>query len=319
MPMLPLLWLFVWGLLAVGALVLFNVALSRLIEALVLPQGRFVEVDGLRLHVVDSDEKPGQESPPILFVHGFLGQLADFTYALAELFPERRVVLIDRPGSGFSQAAPSQSLKAQGDLAAKAIAALHLHKPLVVGHSLGGGIALALALDHPESLSGLALIAPLTQPVVARPKVFGDLATQSRLGRWLVAWTLGPVVSLLASGVWRKRTFAPEPVPFDYWSRGGKILAARSKTLMAGARDMENQPRELPIMVKRYASLAVPVAILFGAQDHLLDPKEQGEVFCAQNAKAELTLIDGGHMLPVTQPRATENFIRRTLQRLNTG
>ena len=56
--------------------------------------------------------------------------------------------------------------------------------------------------------------------------------------------------------------------------------------------------------------------MLFGAQDHILDPKAQGEVFCAQTAKAELTVIDGGHMLPVTQPRATESFIRKVLARV---
>jgi pimeloyl-ACP methyl ester carboxylesterase len=316
MFVLPLLWLLLWGLLALGALVLFNLALVRLIEALVPPQGRFIEVDGLRLHLVDNGEKPGQDLPPILFVHGLLGQLANFSYALAALFPERRIVLIDRPGSGYSQAAPSQSLKAQGDLVAKVIDALDLRQPLVVGHSLGGAIALALALDHPDSVGGLALIAPLTQPVAAPPKPFGALAVRNRLALRFGAWTLGPIVTLLSSGSARKTVFAPEALAPHYWNRGGGLLSARPSALVAAARDIENQPKELPAMKARYASLAVPIGILFGAQDHLLDPKVQGEGFCAQNAKAELTLIDGGHMLPVTQPRATEAFLRKVLVRL---
>jgi len=319
MLLLPLLWFLLWGLAAFGALVLFNIALSRLIEALVPPQGRFIEIDGLRLHVVDSGEKPGQQQPPILFVHGLMGQLANLSYALSPLFPERRVVLIDRPGSGYSPAAPSQTLKAQGDLLAKIIEALNLQKPLVVGHSLGGAVALALALDHSSSLSGLALIAPLTQPLAAPPKPFGGLALHSRLAIWLGAWTLGPIVTLLSSDTARKTVFAPEPMALDYWNRGGAILSARPPALVAAARDIKDQPRELPVMAARYSSLQAPVAILFGAQDQLLDPKAQGEVFCAQNPKAELTVIDGGHMLPVTQPRATESFIRKSLQRLDAG
>ncbi len=314
---LLLLWLFLWAILAVGALMLFNLALSRLIETLVPPQGRFIEVDGSRLHVVDSGEKPGQQQPPILFIHGLMGQLANLSYALAPLFPERRVVLIDRPGSGYSPAATSQRLKAQGDLVAKIIEALNLQKPLVVGHSLGGAVALALALDHSSSLSGLALIAPLTQPVAAPPKPFGALALHSRPAIWLGAWTLGPVVTLLSSDTARKTVFAPEPMASDYWNRGGAALSARPAALVAAARDIKDQPRELPVMAARYSSLKVPVAILFGAQDQLLDPKAQGEVFCAQYPKAELTVIDGGHMLPVTQPRATESFIRKCLLRLN--
>lgn len=310
-----LLSLLLWWLAAVGALVLFNLASTRFIEALVPPQGRFIEIDGLRLHIVDSGEKPGQAEPPILFVHGLLGQLGNFSYALAGLFPERRIVLIDRPGSGYSQAAPSQSLKAQGDLLAKVIGALHLGRPLVVGHSLGGAIALALALDHPEVVCSLALIAPLTEPVAAAPKPFAALTTQSRLARWFGAFTIGPAVTLLASGEARKSVFAPDDIAVHFWNRAGGLLSARPSALIAGARDIENQPRELPLQAARYASLAVPVGVLFGAQDHILDPKAQGEVFCAQTAKAELTLVDGGHMLPVTRPRATESFIRKVLAR----
>jgi pimeloyl-ACP methyl ester carboxylesterase len=317
MTLLSLLWILFWALLAVAALVLFNIVACRLIEAVVPPRGRFIEIDGQRLHLVDSGEKPGQAQPPILFIHGLLGQLCNFSYALADLFPERRIVLIDRPGSGYSPAAPSQSLKAQGDLVARIIDELKLRKPLVVGHSLGGAVALALALDHPASVGGLALIAPLIFPVTAPPKAFARLPPPSRRMLWLGAWTLGPLVMLLSFNTMRKQVFAPERLAGDYWNRGGAILSARPETMIAASRDMEHQPEELPVMAARYASLAMPIGVLFGAGDHLLDPKAQGEVFCAENANAELTLVEGGHMLPVTQPRLTEDFIRRTLERLN--
>ncbi len=309
-------WLALWWLFAVVALVLFNLALSRLIEALVPPQGRFIEIDGLRLHIVDDGDKPGQAEPPLVFIHGLMGQLNHFAYALAALFPERRVVLIDRPGSGYSGAAPSQSLKAQGDLVAKIIDALDLRKPLVVGHSLGGAVALALALDHAESIGGLALIAPLTNPVAAAPDLFRGLAKPNRISLWLGAWTLGPIVTLLRSGVTRETAFAPDPMPLAFWNRGGGLLAARPSAPIAAARDIGDQPTELPLMTARYASLAMPVGVLFARQDHVLDAKEQGEVFCTQATGVDLALVDGGHMLPVTQPRASEAFIRKILARV---
>ena len=207
--LLLLLWLVFFWLLAVASLILFNFGLARFFERLVPPQGRFIEVDGVRLHVVDSGEKPGQIGPPLLFLHGLLGQLNHFSFALAALFPERRVVLLDRPGSGFSQAAPSQSLAAQADLAAKVIALLNLDKPLVVGHSFGGAVGLALALDHPECVGGLALVAPLTHPF-APSQVIAGLGVGNRFARWLGAWTLGPIVALTRIGLTQRMVFAPD-------------------------------------------------------------------------------------------------------------
>lgn len=311
--MITLIWLFLWGLVAAGALLLFNYLLARFIEALIPPQGRFIEVDGLRLHIVDSGEKPGQSGPPLVFVHGLLGQLNHFSYALSGLFPERRVVLIDRPGAGYSQAAPSQSLEAQGDLIAKLIAALNLQKPLVVGHSLGGAIALALTLDHPETLCGLALVCPLTQKVAATPGPFQGLVMQNAAARWLWAWTLGPAMSLLTSGPAVKTVFAPDAPPIDYWNRGGGLFAARPSSLLAASRDMAGLPEELAAQSARYAKLEVPVGVLFAAQDQILDPKLQGETLCRQTPKAELKNVDGGHMLPLTQPLVVEAFIRSRL------
>jgi pimeloyl-ACP methyl ester carboxylesterase len=314
--MIMLISLIFWCLVAAGALLLFNYVLARLIEALIPPQGRFIEVDGLRLHIVDSGEKPGQQGPPLLLVHGLLGQLNHFSYALSALFPERRVVLIDRSGAGYSQAAPSQSLRAQGDILGKVIAALDLQKPLVVGHSLGGAISLALTLDHPEKVCGLALVAPLTQPVTTAPWPFEGLALQNPLARWLWAWTLGPTISLLTSGEALRMVFAPELAPMNYWNRGGGLFAARPSTLHAASRDMAGLPQELPVQSARYATLAVPVGVLFGAQDHILDPKLHGERLCSQTPRAELKIVDGGHMLPLTQPYLVEAFIRgRLLQK----
>jgi len=309
----PLAWLVLCCLLAVGALAVFNLVLVRFIEALVPPLGRFVEIDGERLHLVDSDKKPGQSEPPLVFLHGLLGQLNHFSYALAARFPERRVVLIDRPGSGYSQTARPQTLQRQAEIVARAIEQLGLHKPVIVGHSLGGALALALALGHREQVGGLALIAPLTQTVASPPKPFAVLNQRSRLSLWFGAWTLGPIATLLRSRAASDEVFAPDSLPLRFWSDGGGLLGVRPSALLAAASDIASQPDEMPEMMARYRALDLPIGVLFGAGDRLLDPTTQGVKFCAAAPGARLTEIAGGHMLPVTHPAETEAFIRGVL------
>jgi pimeloyl-ACP methyl ester carboxylesterase len=311
-----LLWLVFFWLLALSSLILFNFALARFFERLVPPQGRLIEADGVRLHLVDSGDKPGQSGPPLLFLHGLLGQLNHFSYALAALFPERRVVLLDRPGSGFSQGAPSPSLAAQADLAAKVIALLNLGKPLVVGHSFGGAVSLALALDHPECVAGLALVAPLTHPF-APPQALAGLGIRNEMARWLGVWTLGPFVALARMGLAQRMVFAPEAQIPGFWTRAGGFLAMRPSPMLAAGRELRVVQKELAGMAARYAALTVPAGVLFGDGDVVLDPETQGPAFCAKAPRAEMTMIFGGHMLPMTQPKATEFFIRKTLARLD--
>ncbi|WP_374547088.1 alpha/beta fold hydrolase [Rhodoblastus sp.] len=312
-------WLVLSWLFAVAALAVFNLVLVRFIQLLVPPIGRFVEIGGLRLHLVDSGEQPGREGPPLLFIHGLLGQLNHFSYALAERFPERRVVLIDRPGSGYSEQGPAQTLKAQAELLARVIDKLGLEKPLVVGHSLGGAVALDLALNHREKISGLALIAPLTHLEAEPPKAFAALSQRSRLALWFGAWTLGPAATLLRAGVARDEVFAPDPMPARFWSKGGGLLGARPAALLAASSDIVTQPTELPGMMARYGALDLPIGVLFGLGDPVLDPDRQGAAFCAAAPGATLTKIAGGHMLPVTRPAETEAFIRGVLARRITG
>ncbi|MGO8737764.1 alpha/beta fold hydrolase [Rhodoblastus sp.] len=324
MLILAALWLILYGLIAFGVLTLFNLALVRLIEMLVPPIGRFIEVGDeasrLRIHVADSGARSGQSEPPLVFIHGLLGQLNEFAYALAARFPERRVVLIDRPGSGYSETAHPQTLAQQAAIVAGAIETLGLEKPLVVGHSLGGAVALALALDHAEKIGGLALVAPLTHLVAPRSKmsgaILGGLAWRSRFIWWLGAWTVGPVLTLLRSGVAREMTFAPDPMPARFWSRGGGLLAARPSALLAAASDLLTQPRELPGMARRYGALDLPIGVLYGEGDRLLDPERQGADFCAETPGAKLSRIAGGHMLPLAHPAETEAFIRGVMARM---
>ena len=299
----------------IGGLVLFTAWTDLRVERALPPQGRFIEIDEMRIHYLDQGE-----GPVIVMIHGLGGQMRNFTHSLLDrLTDEFRVILIDRPGSGYSTRSwgMSAGLKAQGALMAKFIHALHLHRPLVVGHSLGGAVALATALDHPDCVSGLALISPLTHIEKTAPASFRGLAIRSRLLRLLAAWTLAAPLAILNGNKVMAVVFGPDLPPQDFATKGGGLLGLRPRSFYSASTDMVAVNDDLPGMVARYSSLSLPVSILFGTDDGILDHRSHGTALQDKIAGVELKLLPGrGHMLPVTAPDETADWIRAMARNL---
>jgi pimeloyl-ACP methyl ester carboxylesterase len=294
--------------LVAAALALFTWRTARRIEAYLPPAGRFVDVPGARLHV--REQGSGQ---PLLLLHGLAGQMAHYSYAVLDhLAADYRVVIVDRPGSGYStrDAATSANLPAQAGALAALIDTLQLDRPLVVGHSLGGAVALALALDHPEKVGGLALVAPLTHAPQGVPAAFKALTIRSNLARKLVAWTLATPASIARSSKVLAQVFGPEPVPADFATKGGGLLSLRPSQFLSASSDLQALPESMPALEARYGSLKTPLCVLYGRSDRILDWKANGQALVDKVPGATLKLVDGGHMLPITQPDATAGFIR---------
>jgi pimeloyl-ACP methyl ester carboxylesterase len=292
---------------------LFTVLTVRRVEAALPPIGRFVDVPGGRLHVVDRGQ-----GPALLLVHGLAGQLCYFTFGIVDqLAGQYRVVAVDRPGSGYSVRAPAASaaLGAQADTLAALIERLELGRVVVVGHSLGGAVALALAQRHPQRVAGLALVAPLTHPVGGVPAVFNDLMIARPWMRTLVAWTLAVPASIAKRERIMEVLFGPEVEPDDFGTRAGGLLGLRPSHFIAACTDLAAIPQDLPGMVSRYDAMLLPVGILYGRDDRILSPRDQGEALAAKLPGAELTLIPGGHMLPITVPDRVARFIREVAAR----
>jgi pimeloyl-ACP methyl ester carboxylesterase len=301
--------------LALAGLAFFSWYMARKVESVLPPAGRMVEVPGATLHVREQGS-----GPALLMIHGLAGQMAHYTYGIAErLAGDFRVVIVDRPGSGYStrHAGTGADLSEQAAAIAALIDKLQLGRPLVVGHSLGGAVALALALEHPDRVSGLALIAPVSHMPDGVPPAFEGLTIESPLARKVVAWTLAIPLSIKNSAAVLAQVFGPEEVPRDFPTRGGALLSLRPSAFLSASADLQALPACLPQMQDGYARLRVPVSVLYGREDRILDWKANGQTLVDKVPGARLELVDGGHMLPLTQPQLCADFIREAALAVN--
>lgn len=282
--------------------------ISRFIERKLPPIGSFIEVDHSRIHFVDRGE-----GPPIVLIHGLAGVLQNFTHSLVDRLARRfRVIALDRPGAGYSvrRRGASSSLSAQAAAISSFIRALEIEPPLIVGHSLGGAIALALALDDPTLPRALALIAPLTQPERRPPKPFRTLEIDSPMLRALVATTVAVPLSIVRAPAAVRAIFAPDAVPADFATEGGAMLGMRPSQFYHASSDMIAARNDMPSLVARYGELQLPVHVLFGTEDAVLDHRKHAELLRTQIANVDITLVpDAGHMLLVTQPDLVAGWI----------
>ena len=301
-----------------AGLVLFTAWTAQQVEKKLPPRGRFINIDGARIHYLDEGI-----GPTLLLVHGLAGQMHNFTHSLlGKLRHDFRVVILDRPGSGYSTrpAEASAAISAQARIISRFCQELKLGRPLIVGHSLGGAIALALALDHPEQVAGLALLAPVTHRPERVPPPFDGIAIASPLLRHLIAWTLATPLSIANRERALATLFGPEPVAGDFAVRGGGLLNLRPSSFIGASADLMATHDELGEMPARYKDLTAPVGILYGTDDRILDPALHGKGLASKVAGADLELIPGGgHMILITSADRAVAFIARMAQRAATA
>jgi pimeloyl-ACP methyl ester carboxylesterase len=296
--------LFVVAGLAVMAAVTWG--LSRVIEARNPPVGRFVDVGPTRLHLVDlaPEAPPGAASgaaapPAVLLLHGANVQLADMRVALGDRLARRlRVIVPDRPGQGFSgEGGPVVSDPGhQVALIRTAVEALGARTLIVVGHSLGGLIALRYALDELPAVAGLVLINPTTHP---RP---GGLPWYQKAAEVvfgpLMIWTVLLPASLPMLDRLSARLFRPETPPPGWAARTGLALGLTPRRFWASMREYAALRDHLTAVAPRYPDITVPAVIVLGEADPVVPPAIHGEVLAKVLPHGRVVRIPGaGHMV----------------------
>lgn len=106
-----------------------------------------------------------------------------------------------------------------------------------------------------------------------------------------------------------KVIFGPEKAPADFAIRGGGILALKPKTFITASSDLQQAKASMPSIEEGYSGMTTPTRILFGREDRVLDCKLNGEDMTSRIQGLQLTLVSGGHMLPITQVEQTLQFV----------
>lgn len=262
--------------------------------------GRFIQLAGERIRYL---EQPGSQ-PAVLLLHGQPGTAEDWE-RVQPLLRGRRTIAIDRPGYGFSSGGYvplGRQLRAIEELRRR----LGLGRPIVVGHSYGGTIALAYAERHPHHVAGLVLVDAAA--TCAHVSFFGD--AQARL----VQLTELPVIAQLSTATFSQllRTAAGEagddeafsPGPVDPRHRQ-RLLAINLKhgNLEAFAGEALASNRVIANINRRLSAIHVPAVVIQGDADKLVPPR-CGRELASDIPGATLEMLAGSHMQPYTHPEA---------------
>jgi pimeloyl-ACP methyl ester carboxylesterase len=274
-------------------------------------EGAFVTVDGLRVHYVMQGM-----GPDLVLIHGASGSLREFTYQLMpELAKTYRVLAFDRPGLGLSDPLPmvDAGLAAQARHLRAAAALLGVERPIVLGHSYGGAVALAWALEAPPTALVLVSAPSLPWPGTLDPWY---RINETRVGRAVfvtlaAAWVPMSYVRTSIDGV-----FAPEAQPPGYADHIGVGFTARASVVAINVAQVNALRAELVAMEPSYPTLTLPIEMVHGDADTIVPLNIHSGPLAPRLASANLTVIAGaGHMPHQTHPDVVIAAIDRTVAR----
>jgi pimeloyl-ACP methyl ester carboxylesterase len=262
------------------------------------PLGRFVDVTGGRMHVL---ERGQPDAPVVVLLHGASGNLQDVNAALgAPLAARYRVIMVDRPGHGWSdrpggddEASPAR----QAALIAQALEKLGVTRAILVGVSWSGALATNYALTFPERVAGLVLLAPVSHPWPGGIAWNYRLASTPVLGPLFVRTVLMPLAFPMMDGLVRA-AFAPQAMPDRYPERAALPLALRPNDFLANARDVADLKANVTLQAHRYGEIRIPAVIIAGDHDTTVSPDIHSKALAAAMPNARLIILPGvGHII----------------------
>ena len=300
--------------LALATLALITQAGVVAVQRVYPAQGRTIEVAGGALHVLELGPRDAA-SPPIVMIHGASSNLGTMRPLGDLLAKNHRVILIDRPGHGWSpRALLSDSTPAiQGRMIDEALQKLGIGNAIFVVHSWAGALGARMALDYPDRVAGLVMLAPVAYPWRGGVGWYNKLIATPLIGP-LLAYTITLPLGYLLTESGARNVFAPQAMPDGFVENSATPLLLRPREFLANAWDLVTLKAAVIEQAPRYATIKTPVVVIAGDADKTVWPTIHSQPFAAIVPNAKLILLRGvGHMVMVAEP----DFVMREIDAMS--
>lgn len=236
--------------------------------------------------------------PPIVFLHGASASLHDQAMAFrGKLEGRARLLFVDRPGHGFSHTGtPAMILPdRQADAIARLMEQRGIGRAIIVGHSFGGAIAAALAVNHPHKVAGLLMLAPALYPWPGGVAWYYTVASLPLAGP-LFSVLIVPFFGRLVIDAATRSVFAPNSPPRDYLAQAHAFEALRPQAFRHNAREVVALQNWVRQFSPRFAAITAPAVIIAGDADRVVSPVLHARRFAQALKNAELVSVTNlGH------------------------
>ncbi|MDB5776179.1 MAG: alpha/beta hydrolase [Herbaspirillum sp.] len=286
---------------------------SKLAEQENPPAGKFIAVDGVRLHYLERGQ-----GKPVVLLHGNGTMAKDFDVSgLLDLASDKyRVIVFDRPGYGYSER-PRTTIwgpGAQAQLLYQALQRLGVEQPVVVGHSWGAMVAVALGLAYPEYVRSLVLLSGYYYPTPRLDVPLLSPAALPLIGD-LMRYTISPLIGRLIWPAMVRKIFAPAKPTARFKNEFPVWMTLRPVQLRASAAETGLMIPSAYKLSARYPELRMPVVIMSGASDLHIASKLHSERLHKELPQSELILLPGaGHMIQHLVPQQVMSAIDKAAQ-----
>jgi pimeloyl-ACP methyl ester carboxylesterase len=276
-----------------------------------------VEVDGAVLHVVDIG--PRGSGMPIVMLHGASSNLEAMRRPLGDLLAkDHRVILIDRPGHGWSTRMRRQDStpEIQARMIDEALRKLGIDRAVFVVHSWSGALGARIALDHPGRVAGLVMLAPVTHPWRGGVGRYNEIIATPVIGR-LLAYTITLPMGYFVAEAGARSVFLPQTMPDGFVQDSATPLLLRPREFIANAYDLVSLKASVAAQVTRYGEIKAPVTIIAGEPDKTVSTNIHARPFAALVPNAKLIVLpDLGHMVQTAVPNLVKTEIERMIGKI---
>jgi pimeloyl-ACP methyl ester carboxylesterase len=276
------------------------VVLQRLYPA----QGRMIEVAGGRLNVLDVGPRGGA-GPPVVMIHGASSNLEVMRQPLGDrLARDHRVILIDRPGHGWSTRMhlEDSTPAIQGRMIDETLEKLGVGSAIFVVHSWSGALGARMALDYPGRVAGLVMLAPVAYPWRGGVGWYNRAVAVPVIGP-LLAYTITLPLGIFLAGPGARGVFLPQIMPQNFIADTATPLLLRPREFLANARDLVTLRAAVTEQAPRYGNIKAPVVVISGDVDNTVTTNIHSRAFAkAVNDAKLIVLPQVGHMIQNAVP-----------------